>query len=77
MEELILKTLPSLGSAGILSAVLWIIADRFMKETIKQMSARIDALEKAADDCMKDRRTLHQELVGLFKKIAVPNAKDE
>lgn len=70
MEELLLKGLSSLGSAGIVALVLWHIAKRFMDETVKQMSNRIDSLEKAAEDCAKDRRMMHSEIVELAKKIA-------
>lgn len=67
MEELILKSIPSLGASGILAGVLWVIAKRFMDETVKQMNARIDALETAAAECAKDRREMHAEIVAMVK----------
>lgn len=69
MEEFITKTVASLGSAGILSVVLWNIAKRFMDETVKQMGARIESLEKATEECAKDRRMMHAEIVELAKRL--------
>lgn len=70
MEELIVKGLASLGSAGIVALVLWHIAKRFMDETVNQMSARIESLEKAAHECAQDRRMMHAEIVDLAKRLA-------
>ena len=69
MEELITKSIASLGSAGLVAAVLWTVAKRFMDETVKQMTARIDSLEKSAEECAKDRRAMHAEIVDLAKRI--------
>lgn len=69
MEEFLTKTVASLGSAGILSVVLWNIAKRFMDETVKQMSERIASLERATEECAKDRRLMHAEIVDLAKKM--------
>ncbi len=69
MEEFLTKTVASLGSAGILSVVLWNIAKRFMDETVKQMGARIESLEKATEECAKDRRMMHAEIVDLAMRL--------
>jgi septal ring factor EnvC (AmiA/AmiB activator) len=69
MEELLTKAIPSMGSAGILAVVLWNIAKRFMDETVKQMGSRIDALERSVEECSKDRRQMHAEIVSLVRKI--------
>ncbi len=68
MEELLLKSLSTVGSSGIIGLVLWTIAKRFMDETVKQMSSRIDSLEKATEECAKDRREMHREIVELARK---------
>lgn len=70
MEELVIKGLSSLGSAGIVAVVMWTIAKRFMDETVDQMSARIESLEKATEECAKDRRQMHSEIVELAKRYS-------
>lgn len=69
MEELLIKSIPSLGASGILAYVLWVIAKRFMDETVKQMNARIAALELASTECAADRRAMHAEIVSLAKGV--------
>lgn len=69
MDELIVKGIASLGSAGLVALVLWHIAKRFMDETVKQMNARIESLEHAADECAKDRRLMHAEIVDLARRL--------
>ena len=68
MEEFLIKTIPSVGSAGILAVVLWHIAKRFMDETMKQqaettrqMSNRIDSLESHIKQCDDERRDLYKK----------------
>jgi uncharacterized protein YoxC len=72
MEELFVKTIPALGSAGILAAALWYIARVFIDatlaqigETTKQMSARIDSLEKHIEICDRERKELFEKLFQL------------
>ena len=69
MEELILKSMTSLGGAGVVALVLWHVAKRFMDETVRQMTLRIDSLEEAASECAKDRRQMHAEIVDLAKRF--------
>lgn len=66
METTVIDTLIKLGSTGILAGVLWLIAKRFMDETVQQMSARIAALEIATQECEADRRTLHSQIVDIL-----------
>lgn len=75
MEEFIAKSLPSLGSAGMISAVLWYVAKRFMDETMSQvkqtqdqMTSRIVSLERGMEECAKDRRQMHEELLAIVKR---------
>lgn len=62
MDPSIIDGLIKLGSTGILAGVLWIIAKRFMDETVTQMGSRIDALEAASQACenqeLNDRDTV-------------------
>lgn len=67
MEDLIAKTLISVGSSGITCGILWVIANRFMNETVKQMDRRIEALEKASAECAEDRRRMHEQIVQILR----------
>jgi gamma-glutamyl:cysteine ligase YbdK (ATP-grasp superfamily) len=69
MEDILTKSIASLGSAGVVAAIMWTIAKRFMDETVKQMTGRIESLERATDECAKDRRQMHSEIVELAKRI--------
>jgi len=68
METALLDALIKVGSTGLVAGVLWIIAKRFMDETVKQMSSRIDALEKRSDSCEEDRKQLHNRVFNLLAK---------
>jgi gamma-glutamyl:cysteine ligase YbdK (ATP-grasp superfamily) len=75
MEDILTKSIASLGSAGVVAAIMWTIAKRFMDETVKQMTGRIESLERATDECAKDRRQMHSELLELARRIH-PDAMD-
>lgn len=68
MDEFITKALIGLGSSGISTGILWLIAKRFMDETVTQMSNRIDALEASVEECAEDRRRMHKEIVELARR---------
>lgn len=68
----ILDALLKLGSTGIVAYILWVIAKRFMDETVKQMSSRIDALEIASKACEEDRRGLHNQIVEILSSKSNP-----
>ena len=68
MENAILDAFIKLSSTGVVAGVLWIIAKRFMDETVKQMSSRIDSLEQRSDECEKDRMTLHAKFYETFTR---------
>ena len=61
-ESLYIDVLTKFGSAGLLAFVMWVVAKRFMDETVKQMSARIDALEARSNSCEEDRKKLHEKV---------------
>lgn len=67
MDNIILDSLIKLGSTGIVAAILWVIAKRFMDETVKQMNSRIDALEHSAALCEADRKDLHKQIVSILQ----------
>jgi len=73
MESTLLDAIIKLGSTGIVAGILWIIAKRFMDETVKQMSARIDSLEKRSDACEADRAKLHDKFYQSIFKISEHN----
>ena len=68
MENAILDALIKLGSTGIVAGILWVIAKRFMDETVKQMSSRIESLERRSDECEKDRARLHDKFYEAIHK---------
>jgi len=68
METALFDAIIKVGSTGLVAGVLWIIAKRFMDETVKQMSSRIDALEKRSDSCEEDRKQLHTRIFNLLSK---------
>lgn len=72
MENAIFDAFIKLSSTGVVAGVLWIIAKRFMDETVKQMSARIDSLESRSDECEKDRAKLHEKFYDSFSRRAKP-----
>lgn len=80
MNDTFLDFLSKLGGPGITAGVLWVISKRFMDETIKQMSSRIDALEKAAQACEAERRSLSdkifQILTGGTKPVIITTTTD-
>lgn len=65
--DYLLKALIQFGSTGIMAWVMYKIAQRFMDETVKQMSSRIDALEKESSKCQEDRKELHKEFNEFLK----------
>lgn len=62
------EALVNLGSVGAVAAVMYITAKRFMDETVKQMSSRIDSLEKRSDACEQDRMRLHAEMIRIAQE---------
>lgn len=65
-EPLYVEILTKFGSAGLLAWIMWIIAKRFMDETVRQMSSRIDALEARSNSCEEDRKKLHEKVFVLL-----------
>lgn len=60
--ELLVKTL---GSAGIAVAAAWM----FFRSYQSSVEGRIAALEKASEECIKDRERLHDEMHSLTKGV--------
>lgn len=73
-EVEIMKLLAGLGGPGIVAAVMWFIARRFIEAhatqvqtTQAEMSKRIDATEKRNDECEEDRKRLHNQLIEVMR----------
>lgn len=64
--ELLVKTL---GSAGIAVAAAWM----FFRSYQSSVESRIKALEKASDECIRDREQLHAEMHELTKSVLATN----
>lgn len=64
--ELFVKTL---GSAGIAVAAAWM----FFRSYQASVENRIKALEKASDECVRDREKLHAEMHELTKGVLSKN----
>ena len=77
MESAFLDALIKLGSTGLVAGVLWIIAKRFMDETVTQMSSRIDSLEKRSEACEKDRSTIHTQMIAILQDARCPHKSEQ
>lgn len=76
-----IQVFSNLGGAGILALVMYQWARRFMERTdaqtselIKQMSLRIESVEKRLENCEVDRAKLHLQFADMLLKIARPNS---
>ena len=73
MESALLESFIKLGSLGLLSVILWLIAKRFMDETVTQMGKRIDALEAATKVCEAHRQDLQNRIFEILSKFNPQN----
>lgn len=72
MENIWVQFISNLGGAGILALVMYRLANRFMDETVKQMTARIIYLEKQSEMCEADRIKLHEQFAEVLLKQIHP-----
>lgn len=64
MESTLLETIIKLGAAGILGAVLWIVAKAYyadLKDRIAKMDAKIQMLEQRCDELERKNASLEAE----------------
>jgi hypothetical protein len=75
METEVVKLLGNWGGPGLLAAVLWLVAKRYMdghqaqvQVTQQALTSRIEALEKSDAECQRERAELSRQLVDVLRK---------